>query len=102
MMGRQKTGQRQLFYQFDLNDAVLEDHLVRKIDAALEASQRTFASLFVDGSAVDRSGVDDPDAGRGVCLCALFGAGPPGSFSRCPCTKVKDDRHQHHAQGGDV
>ena len=38
MMGRLTSGQGQLFYQFDLNDAVPKDHLVRKIDAALDLS----------------------------------------------------------------
>src|SRR5271169_1179276 len=38
MMGGLKSGQRQLFYRFDLNEAVPEDHLVRKIDAALDLS----------------------------------------------------------------
>src|SRR3979490_791627 len=34
MMGRLKSDQGQLFYEFCLGDAVPEDHLVRKIDAA--------------------------------------------------------------------
>ena len=38
MMGRLKSEQGQLFYRFDLNDAVPEDHLVRMIDAALDLS----------------------------------------------------------------
>src|SRR5947209_9250615 len=38
MMGRLKGGQAQLFYQFELDDAVPEDHLVRKIDAARDLS----------------------------------------------------------------
>jgi transposase len=38
MMGRQKSDQGQLFYEFCLGDAVPEDHLVRKIDAALDLS----------------------------------------------------------------
>lgn len=38
MMGRLKSEQAQLFYQFQLGDAVPEDHLVRKIDAALDLS----------------------------------------------------------------
>jgi len=58
MMDRMKSDQGQLFYEFHLGDAVPEDHLVRKIDAALDlscsrsilASQRTCPSLFVDGS----------------------------------------------------
>jgi len=38
MMGRLKSDQGQLFYQFNLEDAVPEDHLVRKIDTALDLS----------------------------------------------------------------
>ena len=38
MMGRLKSDQGQLFYKFHLGDAVPEDHLVRKIDAALDLS----------------------------------------------------------------
>jgi transposase len=38
MMGRLKSEQAQLFYEFHLGDAVPEDHLVRKIDAALDLS----------------------------------------------------------------
>jgi hypothetical protein len=36
MMGRLKSDQGQIFYEFQLGDAVPEDHLVRKIDAALD------------------------------------------------------------------
>ena len=32
MMGRLKSDQGQLFYEFHLGDAVPEDHLVRKIE----------------------------------------------------------------------
>jgi transposase len=38
MMGRLKSDQSQLFYEFHLGDAVPEDHLVRKIYAALDLS----------------------------------------------------------------
>lgn len=38
MMGRLKSEQVQLFYQFNLEDAVPDDHLVRRIDAALDLS----------------------------------------------------------------
>src|SRR5712671_8003705 len=38
MMGRLKSDQGQLFYEFCLGDTVPEDHLVRKIDAALDLS----------------------------------------------------------------
>jgi hypothetical protein len=38
MMGRLKSDQGQLFYEFQLGDAVPQDYLVRKIDAALDLS----------------------------------------------------------------
>jgi transposase len=38
MMGRLKSDQGQLFYEFHLGNAVPEDHLVRNIDAALDLS----------------------------------------------------------------
>jgi transposase len=38
MMGRLKSDQGQLFYEFRLSDAVPEEHLVRKIDTALDLS----------------------------------------------------------------
>ena len=38
MMGRLKSDQGQLFYEFHLSDAVPEDHMVRKIDTALDLS----------------------------------------------------------------
>jgi transposase len=38
MMGCLKSDQGQLFYEFHLGDAVPEDHLARKIDAALDLS----------------------------------------------------------------
>jgi hypothetical protein len=37
-MGRLKSDQAQLLYEFHLSDAVPEVHLVRKIDTALELS----------------------------------------------------------------
>ena len=39
MMGRLKSDQGQLFYEFRLGDAVPEDHMVRKIDTALESTR---------------------------------------------------------------
>src|ERR1700726_680453 len=38
MMGRLKSDQGQLFYEFHLGEAVPEDHMVRKIDTALDLS----------------------------------------------------------------
>jgi transposase len=36
MMGRSKSGQGQFFYEFNLDDVVPPEHLVRKIDAVLD------------------------------------------------------------------
>ncbi|MEI9902444.1 MAG: IS1182 family transposase [Hyphomicrobium sp.] len=36
MMGRSKSGQSQFFYEFNLDDVVPPEHLVRKIDAVLD------------------------------------------------------------------
>ena len=38
MMGQRTKDQGQLFYSFDLNAAVPDDHLVRKISAVLDLS----------------------------------------------------------------
>src|SRR5271166_388749 len=38
LMGRRSQGQGQLFYQFRLDEAVPDDHLVRKIRAMLDLS----------------------------------------------------------------
>ena len=37
-MGRRNLGQGQLFYEFRLDEAIPEDHLVRKIRALLDLS----------------------------------------------------------------
>jgi transposase len=37
-LGRLKSNQGQLFYEFRLGDVVPEDHLVRKIETALDLS----------------------------------------------------------------
>jgi hypothetical protein len=38
MMGRQNNDQGPLFYEFRLDEAVPDDHLVRKIDGVLDLS----------------------------------------------------------------
>src|SRR5213083_1591054 len=57
MMGRLKSEQAQLFYQFQLDDAVPEDHLVRKIDAALDLS-RLRSELAPHYSSMGRPSID--------------------------------------------
>src|SRR5881296_2617644 len=57
MMGRLKSEQAQLFYQFQLDDAVPEDHLVRKIDTALDLSWLR-SELAPHYSSVGRPSID--------------------------------------------
>ena len=59
MLGRLKSDQGQLFYEFRLGDAVPEAHLVRKIDTALELSwlRTELASHCSSTGRVDRSGL---------------------------------------------
>jgi len=49
MMGRLKSDQGQLFYEFRLGDAVPEDHLVRRIDVALDLSWLRSELAPIDG-----------------------------------------------------
>ena len=57
MMGRQKSDQGQLLYEFHLGDAVPEDHLVRRIDTALDLSWLR-GELAPDYSSMGRPSVD--------------------------------------------
>ena len=76
MMGRLKSDQGQLFYEFRLGDAVPEDHLARKI-ALLSICPGPALNLHLiirPWAARHRSGTDDPDAGRRLYLCNPLGA----------------------------
>ena len=57
MMGRLNQDQRQLFYSFNLDEAVPDDHLVRKIAAVLDLSwvHGELASYY---SALGRPSID--------------------------------------------
>jgi transposase len=57
MMGRRSRSQAQLFYQFHLEDAVPEDHLVRKISAVLDLSW-VYAELAPYYSEIGRPSID--------------------------------------------
>ena len=77
MMGRLNRDQGQLFYCFNLEEVVPEDHQVRRIAAVLDLSwvhARTGAALFSDRPALDRSGADDPDADPRLCVRDPLGA----------------------------
>src|SRR3979490_716330 len=72
MMGRLKSDQGQLFYEFCLGDAVPEDHLVRKIDAALDLSwlRSELASHY---SAMGRPSIDPELMIRMLVVGHVFG-----------------------------
>jgi transposase len=57
MMGRRSQGQGQLFYEFRLDEAVPDDHLVRKIRALLDLSW-VYAELAPYYSEIGRPSVD--------------------------------------------
>jgi len=57
MMGRRQQGQGQLFYEFRLDEAVPEDHLVRKIRALLDLSW-VYADLAPYYSEIGRPSID--------------------------------------------
>jgi transposase len=57
MMGRRNQGQGQLFYEFRLDEAVPDDHLVRKISALLDLSW-VYAELAPYYSETGRPSVD--------------------------------------------
>lgn len=57
MMGRRNRGQGQLFYEFHLDEAVPEDHLVRKIAALLDLLW-AYTELAPYYSAIGRPSID--------------------------------------------
>src|SRR5215813_12208931 len=57
MMGRRDQGQGQLFYEFRLDEAVPDDHLVRKIRALLDLSW-VYAELAPYYSEIGRPSID--------------------------------------------
>jgi transposase len=57
MMGRRSQGQGHLFYQFHLDEAVPDDHLVRKVDGVLDLSW-VHAELAPHYSRIGRPSID--------------------------------------------
>jgi Transposase and inactivated derivatives len=57
MMGSRSQGQGHLFYQFHLDEAVPEDHLVRKVDTVLDLSW-VHAELAPHYSRIGRPSID--------------------------------------------
>src|SRR5665647_951871 len=98
MMGRLKSEQGQLFYQFNLEDAVPDDHLVRKIDTALDLSWLR-SELAPHYSSMGRPS-NDPDAGGGICLCDPLGTADLPRSAGEPCLSVVlQTRYRRHDSG---
>jgi hypothetical protein len=64
MMGHRQVEQPALFYEFSLEKHIPADHLLRSIDrfVELDDSGAIWRALQPSWTAIDRSGVDDPDA----------------------------------------
>ena len=63
MMGNNDKPQEELFYAFNLDEIVPQDHLLRDIDRVLDLSKlREHLAPFYShtGQALDRSRADDP------------------------------------------
>src|ERR1700721_4320542 len=81
MMGRLKSEQAQLFYQFNLEDAVPDDHLVRRIDAALDLSWLR-SQLAPRYSSMGRPSIDPELMIRMLVVGYVFAIRSEGLFAR--------------------
>ena len=72
MMGRQNNEQGPLFYEFCLDEAVPDDHLVRKIDAVLDLSW-VYAELAPHYPALGRPSIDPVLMIRMLIIGYVFG-----------------------------
>jgi hypothetical protein len=72
MMGRQDKGQDQLFYQFNLDELVPQDHLLRHIDRVLDLSglREHLAPYY---STMGRPSVDPELMIRMLLICYCLG-----------------------------
>ena len=73
MMGRQNNDQGPLFYEFRLDEAVPDDHLVRKIDAVLDLSW-VYAELAPHYPTLGRPSIDPVLMIRMLIIGYVFGA----------------------------
>jgi hypothetical protein len=86
MMGRLKSDQGQLFYEFRLGNAVPEDHMVRKIDAALDLSWLR-SELTPHYSSIGRPSIDPELMIRLNAYCTIFES---ATAYRSPCARVEN------------
>jgi transposase len=71
MMGRRNQDQGQLFYEFRLEGAVAEDHLVRKIKVLLDLSW-VYTELAPYYSEIGRPSIDPELMIRMLIICYVF------------------------------
>jgi transposase len=83
MMGRQNNDQGPLFYEFCLDEAVPDDHLVRKIDAVLDLSW-VYAELAPHYPTLGRPSIDPVLMIRMLIIVMSLGCDPSGCcVARC-------------------
>ncbi len=92
MMGCLKSDRGQLFYEFHLGDAVPEDHLVRKIDAALDLSWLR-SELAPHHSSMGRPSLDPELMIRMLVVGYVFAIHSYlGGLLRACCERPRDGR----------
>lgn len=78
MLGRRNQGQRQLFYEFRLDEAVPDDHLVRQIASFVDLSW-VYGELAPYYSALGRPSIDPVLMIRMLILGYVLRSGRSGS-----------------------
>ena len=85
MMGRQNNDQGHLFYEFCLDEAVPNDHLVRRIDAVLDLSW-VHAELAPHYPTIGRPSVDPVLMIRMLIIGYVFALRDPSGYCVVNCT----------------
>ena len=96
MMGRQNDDQGHLFYEFRLDEAVPNDHLVRKIDAVLDLSW-VHAELAPQYPTLGRPSVDPVLMIRMLIIGYVFGLRSERLL--CRLLRQGSERQEHIAHG---
>src|SRR6516164_3769925 len=90
MMGRQDRDQRQLFYEFNLDEMIPPEHLLRRIDvfatAVLADLHDQLTPFYSDiGPTLGSSRADDPDAPGRLLLWHSSRAPAVSGSGAAPC-----------------
>ena len=97
MMGRQKQGQGQFFYEFKLDDVVPRDHLVRKIDAVLDLDwvHGELAPYYAD---TGRPSIDPALMIRMLIIGYVFAIRSERQKRKWPCSQRARTRNRSSAK----